>query len=246
MAKSTPRKRSVKKKPAAPKPLRIAIVGKAPSSRALVPILDDDLEIWTLSNLVAAGEIERYDRHFEIHKLDRIIAKGAKGDAYWPWMQQADKPIYLRELHPDIPSGVLFPKDAIVAKYGTYFTNTVSWMIALAIEQNPVEISVYGVDMAQDSEYSHQRPSCEYFLGIAVGRGIKVHIPEQADMLKCHTLYGFDTNGAPMREKFRVRTQELSQRIGHHDKESQRNHEQAIFLSGARDNMKWCAQALEN
>ena len=74
MAKSTPRKRSVKKKPAAPKSLRIAIVGKAPSSRALVPILDDDLEIWTLSNLVAAGEIERYDRHFEIHKLDRIIA----------------------------------------------------------------------------------------------------------------------------------------------------------------------------
>jgi len=45
---------------------------------------------------------------------------------------------------------------------------------------------------SHNSEYGPQRPSCEYFLGVAVGLGIKVHIPPQADLLKTRFLYGFE------------------------------------------------------
>jgi len=57
--------------------------------------------------------------------------------------------------------------------------------------ENP-EIIVYGVDMAVGTEYAHQRPSCEYFLGLAAGLGIKVTIPDEADPLKTRFMYGFE------------------------------------------------------
>ena len=65
-------------------------------------------------------------------------------------------------------------------------------MLALAIHEGFEEIHVYGVDMAVDTEYHHQRPSCEFFLGLAAGMGIKIFVPDTADLLKTRFLYGFD------------------------------------------------------
>lgn len=257
MAKSTPRKKTVKKKPARstkPKPAekeparplrpsRIAIVGKAPSSRALAPYSDGDCEIWTLSNLVAAKEVPRFDRHFELHPVKAFQERAKQGDNYWEWLKSiTDKPIYLKELHPEIPSGVLFPKDEIIKRFGTYFTNTVSWMIALAIAVQPKWIGVYGVDMAQNEEYATQRPSCEFFLGYAAGAGIDIHVPKEADMLKCRSLYGFETDGGQMRDKCKERRAELRQRIATHQEKSQQQREKAVFLSGALEGMDWNEQ----
>jgi hypothetical protein len=90
-----------------------------------------------------------------------------------------------------VPTSVEYPVQKMIDEFGSYFTNTISWEIALAISEGFEEIHIYGVDMAVDTEYHHQRPSCEYFLGIAAGRGIKIHIPDQADLLKTRFLYGF-------------------------------------------------------
>jgi hypothetical protein len=48
------------------------------------------------------------------------------------------------------------------------------------------------VNMTNADEYSHQKPSCEYFVGIARGRGIKVLVPTGSDLLKTGRLYGFE------------------------------------------------------
>jgi hypothetical protein len=45
------------------------------------------------------------------------------------------------------------------------------------------------VDMRADEEYSYQRANCEYLIGLARGKGIKVHIPEVSPLLK---FSGFD------------------------------------------------------
>jgi hypothetical protein len=44
---------------------------------------------------------------------------------------------------------------------------------------------------SHNSEYGPQRPSCEFFLGIAAGLGIRITIPPEADLLKTRFLYGF-------------------------------------------------------
>jgi hypothetical protein len=84
-------------------------------------------------------------------------------------------------------------------------------MLACAILATPEEIAVYGVNMAQDGEYAHQRPSCEYFAGIALGGGIRLSIPQASDLLKCGSLYGVERS--PMLVKMAARRKELEVRL---------------------------------
>jgi len=55
---------------------------------------------------------------------------------------------------------------------------------------------------SHNTEYHYQRPSCEFFLGWAVGRGMKVYIPPQADLLKTRFLYGF---GEQAQDQFKMK-----------------------------------------
>jgi hypothetical protein len=70
-------------------------------------------------------------------------------------------------------------------------------MLAFAITEGFQEIHIYGVDMAQDvdtngnSEYGYQKPSCEYFLGVAE-KYAKVYIPDTSDLLMCAMRYAVD------------------------------------------------------
>ncbi len=237
---------------------KVAIVGMAPSSRGLAPFSDDSWEIWTLSTLMSAGGATRFDRHFEIHPVDWFKERDDK--TYFQWLTTVrDKPVYLHEPHPDIPTSVAFPKSQMVREFGTYITNTVSWMLALAIsELTPLigtgdeqpELAVYGVDMAQDQpdalggkgEYAAQRPSCEYFLGIAVGRGIKVTIPATSDLLASRGLYGYDTDSGQFREKWRSRTAELQQRLAGKQQEANRSMCESHYLQGALDSQQYYRQ----
>ena len=92
----------------------------------------------------------------------------------------------------DIPCSVPFPRFELEEKYGAYFTNTISWEIALALHIGVDEIHIYGVNMATDIEYQSQRPSCEYYIGLARGKGVKVYIPPESDLLKAFYSYGFE------------------------------------------------------
>lgn len=74
------------------------------------------------------------------------------------------------------------------------------------------EIHIYGVDMAQGTEYAAQRPSCEYFLGLASGMGIKTYVPPQSDLLKVAAMYGVEDDSA-LRIKLDDREKELKSRM---------------------------------
>jgi hypothetical protein len=45
---------------------------------------------------------------------------------------------------------------------------------------------------SHNSEYGTQKPSCEYYLGLAKGRGIKIYVPKESDLCKSYFLYGKD------------------------------------------------------
>lgn len=171
---------------------KVAIVGYTPT-RAHAPYNDSKWEIWGLNDLYRfKDEVKRWDRWFELHPdlpsdkerityAERIKALG-----------KMECPVYMLDKHPEVPNSVKYPIDDAIEKFGNYFTNSISYMLALAIMEGFEEIGVWGVDMATDGEYGHQRPSCEYFLGIAVGKGIKVFIHPAADLLKTRYLYGYE------------------------------------------------------
>lgn len=230
-------------------PLKVAIVGKAPSSFGLAPYDDESWEIWTLADLVLAGQAKRWTRHFEIHPPEWVEERSKP---YWEWLiQKHDKPVYMREAYEQVQDSVAYPKDRIVEQFGTYFNNTVSWMIALAIAEAATELGIYGVDMAQNSggelngEYAHQRPSCEHFLGWARGAGIKVYIPPEADLLKVRSLYGFDTEMGQMEKKWKTRTEELKKRVTQKEQQRDQAALEAAFLQGALESQNYYQQWLQ-
>lgn len=193
---------------------KVAIIGFA-HTRNEAPFGDQDFEIWGINRLHVSMPDRRWDRYFQLHDLE---AAHGQDEQHLSWLRSLKAPVYLRadDLGKfGIPSEVPFPKDQMVSTFGNYFTNTISWLLGLAIWMGFKEIAVYGVDMAVDtvleSEYAYQRPSCEYFLGIAAGQGIIVHIPAGSDLLKATHLYGFETGGI-LREKYESRLQELNQR----------------------------------
>lgn len=123
-------------------------------------------------------------------------------------------PVVMQRVWAEIPTSTPYPLAAVKERFGAllgwygkpklqgvpdenlnyrlYGTNTITYMLLLAILEGATEIGIWGVDMAVDTEYQYQRPSCEWAVGLAVGLGIPVYIPDEADLLKTITLYGFE------------------------------------------------------
>lgn len=219
----------------------VAIVGKAPASIPEAPFDDQTVEIWSLSDNYR--QIPRWDRWFELHDVDW---HREQNPAHWDFLR-ADhgKPLYILHPHKDLPHALVFPRDKIFSQFPAdkffqrYMTNSVSWFIALAIVEGFDHIGIYGVDMAQHEEYAHQRPSCEYWIGVANGLGVTVHIPGTSDLMKCNKLYGYETHSGEMYRKLRARDAELSERIGQAEKAKAEAEQQTQIYYG-------CLQALDN
>ncbi len=200
-----------------PEKKKVIIMGFAPSWRE-TPFEDPSFEIWTLNEAYKLAQQQpkfRADRWFEIH--DRF-SPSKNTQEHTDFLKQCPCPVYMWQHYDDIPNSVRFPKEEIMEflrekgySGSGYFTNSISWFVAFAIYLGFEEVHLYGVDMAQDSEYGWQRPSVEYLIGLAEGMGIKFYIPETSDILKCTQLYGFESNN---RNRAWIKTQikELNKR----------------------------------
>ena len=92
----------------------------------------------------------------------------------------------------EIPLSEAFPLEECVKEFGNpYFTNTISYMIAYALLKGAKEIETYGVNQASSSEYFYEKAGVEYWLGIAVGKGVKVTVNgEKSELLTTKTRFG--------------------------------------------------------
>jgi hypothetical protein len=201
------------------KPARkIAIVGTAPSSLHLAPWNKEGWEIWGCAGVFSAIDvttIKNLALWFEIHTIEQIMKDFNTLEVF----KKMPCPVIMIDENPDLPNSKAYPLDKILAFLPRYFSNTISYMIAYAIwlhklGENIETIGVWGVDMAAGGEYAFQRPSCEFYLGVAQGMGIEVIIPGEADLMKCSYLYGFEEEklGADM-AKYQAREKELGERL---------------------------------
>jgi len=234
-----------------PKRNKISIIGYT-SHKQLAPWDDPDWEIWGLNDLyldlpIFQGTTEPpFDRlrWFQIHPWGTLrdwakkdfrpgdmLQNGAgpahpRDPGHLTWLKEASKlfPVYMKETREEFPDALVYPRDKVYEYFGTrYFTNSITWMIGLAIMElapgktvetakavKGAEIGVWGVDMMvagsaldSGSEYGYQRPSCEWALGIAKGLGIKVHVPDQSDLLKSAFDYGDEGDTGYFRNRLR-------------------------------------------
>ena len=179
---------------------KLAIIGFAPSSLQLAPMKDQGYEIWGVNEIYKV--VPRIDRLFEIHHYRHLTEK-QRNPGHLTWLQKATIPIYMVDHFADIPASQPFPRAEVKAHFAkhnlsirtSYWTNTISWMLGMAIMEGYTEIGLWGVDMAQDTEYRHQRPSVEYWIGVGQGMGVNIFVPPECDILQTAFEYGFEEEG---------------------------------------------------
>ena len=159
------------------------------------PLNDKSFEFWALNDMYAMIPAANITRWFEIHTRTLIDDYHARisGKNHIEALKTLTIPIYMQEQHDDIPTSTKYPLEEMVKHFGRqYFKSSLDYMMALALSEGFDEIHVYGVNMAENEEYAHQKPSMEYWIGRAEGMGVKVVLPEGCDLLKGYFRYGYD------------------------------------------------------
>jgi hypothetical protein len=205
----------------------VMILGFAPDSLKWAPLDANGVDIWALNELyLDRPKIAlRATAWFQLHGYEPPTIRDPQQVRNLALLKC---PVLMWRKHPNIPNAIEYPLQEVLEEfdiYGedmaldqpdvrqrSYFTNTISWMIALAIRMGYKDIQVYGVNMAQDQEFQHQRPSCEFFLGWARGKGIKIYKPPVSDLLLSPFLYGYDDATAYI-QKLEARRTELIERV---------------------------------
>ena len=167
--------------------MKICILGCAKSWVA-APFGDSSVQIWTLNGALI-NQVPRFDRHFEVHTPYWFDHKN--NPVYFAWLQKNQGKVWMMDKTDDFPEVNIINWKALTKKHGEYFTSSIAWMMAVALEEKNVsDIYLCGVDLAQKQEYEEQRPCVEYFIGKAKERGIEVHIQTTSTLLKSKGLYG--------------------------------------------------------
>ena len=188
----------------------ICLLGFTDHRRLALELPHDEWALVGLNELYRYMPVERFDLWMELHPWADLDAE-KPDEIPPPWPKHVDVlrqgftghepmakgfplPVYLLKHRADTPMGTAYPKQAVeddIGPWGEYKTSTPAWMMGLAIAAGFQKIHVYGVDMATDTEYANQRPCCEFLLGVAVGRGIEVHLPNESDLLHSFGQYAW-------------------------------------------------------
>lgn len=231
------------------KPLKVAIIGTAPTSKMLAPYQDESWNIWACS----AGNMNQLPRvniWFELHALNEMMAPENRGMAepFFMWLKEQSDAGKFQVVMQDagtvlggksntfVPKAIPYPRDEMIQEFGrNWFTSSVAYMMALAIARGATEIALFGVDMAADQEhYSAQRAGCTRFIEIARERGIKVSIPFESCLNASTPMYGY-SEGTPFGRRLNAVLIQV-----------QAGYNQAVAnMNSARDQMNYFGGAME-
>jgi hypothetical protein len=180
--------------------MKIAICGRSPGTQSQAPWKDNTWQKWGLP--WDAGYWAEMDRFFEMHPRDELEKPEAdRPSDYWEKLQEVIDwgPIYMQQEWPDIPRSVAYPlkevnddvfKDFPRAAWDDqkdWYNSSPAYMLALAMYEHADVIGLWGIDCGQEGEYAYENPNLAFLIGLAIGRGIEVILPQgPTNLLKHH------------------------------------------------------------
>lgn len=236
--------------------MKLAIIGSAPSSIRHAPYNDPSWQIWGCSPGTYAV-MPRCDVFFELHRFEPGVIGRPETQKPWfspeyvAWMAR-QKLVWMQDKIPEIPGSQRLPHEKLITKYGSYFfTSSIAWMLAMAIEaiqesgDKDNAIGLYGVDMAANEEYADQRPGCQFFVQVAYQLGISIVIPPESDLLAPPMLYGIGESDHMM-VKLTERRRELEGRLAGAQARLSSANGEVQFLTGALDDINYMTKTWVN
>ena len=188
-------------------PRDLIILGMGPSAW-LCPF---DTEVWGLN---MGWKLVQQDGH----KLDKLFLAhtqvySREGNPFFDWRELNRQDLEVISLHRIRGlEATIFPLKRISEKFNTnYFTDTVCYMIAYALDKctdrelklKPdapySKFRLYGVDMLEGEEYSHEKGGIEFWLGLARGIGINYGISPISEVLTTFTGRPYGLRGNKIR-----------------------------------------------
>lgn len=169
---------------------KVALIGSAQTVN-LAPWYDPSWEIW--AHATVHPYCKRVDRYFDLHPWEWISTKPVPG--YLEWLRTVRTPIYMQRKFREVPASLRFPKERLLAEFPRYFTSHAAWMVALALTEGVTHLGFYGIHYALDEEHKKQRTGCEFWMGVAVGRGVQIVNPPGSPLLREPAwLYGYESH----------------------------------------------------
>lgn len=197
-------------KPKRPAPKHVSIIGLGPTDSAYIDTVkrlggrhaycDETWVINAHGDIIAADLIFHMD-DVRIQEARAAARPGCNIDNMLKWMRNHPGPIYTSRAHPDYPGLLEFPLEDVINAVGyDYFNNTAAYAIAYAVYLGVEKISLWGIDFTWGNAAHAERGKacCEYWIGRAMARGIKISVAGQSTLLDAYVpaesrLYGYDT-----------------------------------------------------
>lgn len=134
-------------------------------------------EVWVHGNQLDRFQGKKVDRIFEIHD---ILTN--QHETYPQWLVDHNIPMIVGNFPIKADHVKEFPNECNVLGK---LTSTPAYMMALAIHEGATSIGIYGVEMGVDNhEYFKQRAGMYAWIGYAMGKGIKITIPDESSLFK--------------------------------------------------------------
>ena len=216
--------------------MNVCLVGTAPASIQLGPYNSPDWEVWACSP-GTYGVVPNIKRFFELHRWEP--GQPWFSPEYVKFLENFEGDVIMSGHVESVKNCKVLDFRTLVEKYGPYFfTSSLAWMMALAIEAGAKKIALYGVDMAHNTEYHDQRMGCQYFATIAKAKGIEVGVPLESDLLRPAPLYGIcEQSHAWIKQT--ARSRELAQRLEQAKRRAEAARDEINFINGVVDDQDW-------
>lgn len=185
----------------------LVVMGTSPDSCGLAPWDEEGIdEFWALNDAhnLSFMRMDRITKWFQLHQPWRYRRPAPRYEIdHWEWLKlEHPFPIYMQRVDPEVPSSVKYPIYELSREFlynedfgqwmigrgigwqRKYFSCSFSFIAAMALHEGFQRIELYGVELAQKQEYIMQRPNTEFWLGLCIGRGVQVYVPDVTRVLK--------------------------------------------------------------
>jgi len=163
-------------------------------------------EVWCINS---AASTYPCDRIFMLDPASRFFDTndaGKQTKVMCRVLEQTETPVYTCELDPRIKNPVMYPVEEVCnATKCAYLNNTVAYALAYAVAEEVSDLHLYGIDFTHKAVNFAEagRACCEFWLAIAVSKGIKLHIANSSSLLDTNVsedqkLYGYHRLDDPL------------------------------------------------
>jgi len=163
---------------------KIIILAQGPSWYQCPEKVPSNTEVWGCNTIYR--DYPNVDRIFFAHD-----ARGhfLEDDAHlFENLNALDIPVHTMSLFKPLKKNALIPVMDILQEFNVgFFLNVIAYMTATAIMQKPKCIEYFGVDMRPDAggeTYGNEKGSVEFWVGVALGRGIEFKNTLESYVLK--------------------------------------------------------------